>query len=255
MSALAERSCAFEAMALNAPCALVSALSFMKLARFIQSNFAKQVEKNLTQPLPAKFTNFIQPKFIEKKLFQQLPAKLVESILIQLKPAKSAKSIQPKPVELESTKRPSLALALLLFLALLAAPLLAKPLRWSEKYPLVMEKNLTYIYTVAHDSGQSELQIKYTLYKNEGLVLVMRYDMFIYQTILYTDYQRDSFSIPLAFGSKSIARGAPYLSVYFKSYDMKNKRATLSLNVMGDATLAKVYFDANGNRRPPPDSN
>lgn len=86
------------------------------------------------------------------------------------------------------------------------------------------------------------LLVKWTLYKNKGLVLVVKYDGFAHQNILYTDFGRNSFSLPLAFRDKSVALTPPSLTIYFKKYDEKSNQAILELSTQGNVSLSEKFI-------------
>ena len=75
-----------------------------------------------------------------------------------------------------------------------------------------------------------DLMLYWTLYKNYGLVVHLKYDKFPYQFVLYTDYKRKSFKIPISQGN-DIDKNA-YILLSFRDFDEKNKRANLALFMM-----------------------
>ena len=68
---------------------------------------------------------------------------------------------------------------------------------WAWERELELEKEQTYQATFQVGDVQKELLFRWTLYKNYGLVLHIRYDKFNHQVVLYTDYQRNSYKILL----------------------------------------------------------
>lgn len=94
---------------------------------------------------------------------------------------------------------------------------------WSKDLHLQKEQN--YRAQIVLESTQKPLVLRWTLYKNYGLVMHIRYDKFNYQTILYTDYQRADFALPLGDNPK------PMLHIFFK--DFSEQKAHLRLYIEG----------------------
>lgn len=61
-------------------------------------------------------------------------------------------------------------------------------------------------------------------------MLHIRYDKFNHQVVLYKDYQRNAFRIPLARGDNTL-KDDPQLLLYFK--DFADKKAHLKLYIEG----------------------
>lgn len=102
--------------------------------------------------------------------------------------------------------------------------------RWSWERELALEKEQVYQAEIAVGSVQKKLEFRWTLYKNQGLVMHIRYDKFNHQEVLYTDYQRNAFRVKLG-RDKAQERYTPYLIIYFKEF--KNKKAHFKLYIDG----------------------
>ena len=81
---------------------------------------------------------------------------------------------------------------------------------------------------VKYASTERLFMIRWTLYKNEGLVLFSAYDQIVSQHILYANHSNQSLRVEL------IPRGArtaivPYLLVKFEAFDFAKHKAKLSL--------------------------
>ena len=63
----------------------------------------------------------------------------------------------------------------------------ASPL-WSWEKELSLEKEQTYQALIQVGDVQKELIFRWTLYKNYGLVIHLRYDKFNHQFVLYAEY-------------------------------------------------------------------
>lgn len=109
----------------------------------------------------------------------------------------------------------------------------AKAPLWSTDKNIVLKKDQIYEGKVYQGHLEKPLKFRWTLYKNFGLVVLLNYDKFPYQFILYKDYQRDTFKLKL-FDSHSISE-VPYLYLSFKDFDEKNNTASLWLGISGDA--------------------
>lgn len=102
--------------------------------------------------------------------------------------------------------------------------------QWSWEKSLELKKEQ--VYTAHFDLGnvQKKLEFRWTLFKNQGLVLHIRYDKFNHQVVLYQDYQRNAFKLPLSRGDNTL-KDDPQLLLYFK--DFADKKAHLKLYIEG----------------------
>ena len=105
----------------------------------------------------------------------------------------------------------------------------AKPV-WDIQEELSLKKDELYTHEFALSGIPKTLKLYWTLYKNYGLVVHLQYDKFPYQFVLYTDYKRKSFTLPLSQGN-DIDKDA-YLLLSFKDFDDQEKVAHLGLFVM-----------------------
>ena len=105
----------------------------------------------------------------------------------------------------------------------------AKPV-WDIQEELSLKKDELYTQEFALSGIPKTLKLYWTLYKNYGLVVHLQYDKFPYQFVLYTDYKRKSFTLPLSQGN-DIDKDA-YLLLNFKDFDDQEKVAHLGLFVM-----------------------
>lgn len=101
---------------------------------------------------------------------------------------------------------------------------------WSWDKNLSLEKEQVYKVNFLVGEVQKELAFRWTLFKNEGLVIHLNYDKFNHQIILYTDYQRNAYKIPLGVGDNS-PKNKPYLLLFFKSF--ADKKAHINLYIEG----------------------
>lgn len=102
---------------------------------------------------------------------------------------------------------------------------------WAWEKDLSLEKEQVYKANFSVGAVQKELEFRWTLYKNYGLILHIRYDKFNHQVVLYTDYQRNSYKILL--GNSTEKRAAPHLVMFFKEFINKEEKAYLKLYIEG----------------------
>ncbi len=69
---------------------------------------------------------------------------------------------------------------------------------------------------------------RWTLYKNDGLVLFYSYDGVVYQNILYLNHKNQSFRTILRHDSK-VHYHPPYFLLKFKDFDFEKKEAKFEL--------------------------
>jgi len=85
-------------------------------------------------------------------------------------------------------------------------------------------------------------ELRWTLYKNGGLIIHRSYDKIISQNILYKRYKNNSFRLKLK-SSKSSNRNEAYLLVKFEEFDFKTDEAVLKLFLYdneGDVSLKEI---------------
>lgn len=106
-------------------------------------------------------------------------------------------------------------------------------LSWNFKDEVELKKDQTARYQIAIDNKLYTLDFRWTLFINDGLVMLYKLEKFPYQNILYKDHKLNSFKIVL----KNRAENAlykPYALIVFKDFDAKTKKATLSLFIKDD---------------------
>lgn len=109
---------------------------------------------------------------------------------------------------------------------------------WKQNGTLELEKDQTFRFAVSSETMQKDLSFRWTLYKNRGLVLHLKYDGFVHQFILYTDYQRSSFKLPIKAEPEKKPEEAPYFMLVFKDFNRKSAVATLDYYLRtGDAEI------------------
>ncbi len=114
----------------------------------------------------------------------------------------------------------------ILFLSLYSSLLFATNLLKLKEYRLTKDKSVEIL--VKYGSFQKLLSFRWTLYKNDGLVVFSSYDRIVSQHMLYLNHKNQSFRIQLKSRASS-NRVAPYLLVKFDTFDFKKKQAVISL--------------------------
>lgn len=117
------------------------------------------------------------------------------------------------------------------FIPLHAAQTQSSLPQWSWERELWLEKEQQYKASFDVRGVSKELILRWTLYKNKGLVLHIQYDKFNHQEVLYTDYQRNAFKITLG-REEAAQKVEPKLLIYFK--DFKDGKAFLKLYIEGN---------------------
>ncbi len=110
-----------------------------------------------------------------------------------------------------------LCVTLLLFTSLEA-------IEFRDMYEVALKKDEQTKFLVKYKTYVRTVQFRWTLYKNEGLVIFHSYDKKVAQNILYLNTRNQSFKIFL----KEQENGryeAPYLLVKFKKFDDKEHKA------------------------------
>ncbi len=98
---------------------------------------------------------------------------------------------------------------------------------------LDLKKDQVYRGELQLGKFKKPLSLRWTLYKDGGLVVHLKCNNFPYQFILYPDFQRDTFRLDLfkevvqAHTSQSVDPTPPYFALTFKKFDSTNQHAHL----------------------------
>ncbi|PAF50614.1 hypothetical protein [Helicobacter sp. 13S00477-4] len=106
---------------------------------------------------------------------------------------------------------------------------------WNFDKNIILKKDEVYKGFAYEENLKKPLILRWTLYKNNGLVVLLNYDKFPYQFILYKDYQRDTFKLPLFVNNGSDKTSFLYIS--FKDFDQKANTASLWIGISGEANF------------------
>ena len=91
---------------------------------------------------------------------------------------------------------------------------------------------------VKYDGREKEFFFRWTLYKNNGLVMFRSYDKIVAQNILYLRKISRSFRVELKPSGLNFYN-KPYLLVMFKDFDYKTRKAKFEL-FLSDDTKRRV---------------
>lgn len=98
---------------------------------------------------------------------------------------------------------------------------------WKAERFIELKKDEFYVLTLQAGAVQKTLFFRWTLLKNEGLVMHLNYDSFPHQFVLYQDYKRACYEVPLWRVEKHHQTKGPFFLLCFKDYHRTNKIATL----------------------------
>lgn len=87
---------------------------------------------------------------------------------------------------------------------------------------------------VKYDNFIKLFELRWTLYKNGGLIVHRSYDKIISQNILYKRYKNNSFRLELKSPGSSKRYQIPYILVKFEEFDYKTDEAVLKLFLYDD---------------------
>ncbi len=112
---------------------------------------------------------------------------------------------------------------------------------WGDewKYQGLIDLKKDEMYHIAFQDGvvNKDLYFRWTLHKNEGLVMHLNYDGFVHQFMLYERYQQRGFKLQLFKKNPRSYTSPPYIWILFKDYQYDTKIATLKF----------LVFDGNKN--------
>jgi hypothetical protein len=89
---------------------------------------------------------------------------------------------------------------------------------WDSQFDINLTKDEVKEFQILDPTRQKSFSFRWTLYINNGLVVLANYDGYPYQFILYKDYNRNSFKIELY-------RKRAFLFVEFDKFNLNNREA------------------------------
>ena len=112
---------------------------------------------------------------------------------------------------------------------------------WQSGGEIKLKKDQPFRISLLLNNEQKDIVFHWTLYKNKGLVTVLKYDGFPYQFVLYTDYQRESFKLKLLRASARHEE-SPFMLLTFKEFDRRTKEATLEFKFRSPSEKLDVTY-------------
>ncbi len=95
---------------------------------------------------------------------------------------------------------------------------------------ITLKKDQTFSGTLQLQKFKKPLSVRWTLYKDKGLVVHLHFNQFPYQFILYKDFQRNSFRKEIFKEEQISTDKTPlFFLITFKNFDNKEESATLYL--------------------------
>ncbi len=129
-----------------------------------------------------------------------------------------------------------------LFLTLFL-PLILVAFKWDFSHNFVLTKDAVGKIEVKkkQDASVRVVTLRWTLYQNERLVLLIKYDGFPTQYILQKKYKRDSIKIALRDDYHERSKRS-YLILSFKDFNAKNRSALLKAFVTDPQKSLEIKF-------------
>ncbi|HIP14893.1 MAG TPA: hypothetical protein EYG74_05340 [Sulfurimonas autotrophica] len=115
---------------------------------------------------------------------------------------------------------------------------------WQEVKKISLKKDEQKKILVKYDNRTRLFKFRWTLYVNDGLVVLRSYDKTVAQNILYLNHKNQSFRVELK------TRGAdfynvPYILVKFKEFDLKKNIAKFELYLSDDKDQIRLEILKN----------
>lgn len=107
--------------------------------------------------------------------------------------------------------------------------LYATPVDWGSEQEIVLKKDEVASAKVYTNRSVKNFTMRWTLLKKDGIVILLKYDNFPYQFILYLDYQRNQYNLLLDGSDNS------KLVILYKDFDFSSRSAKFWLGVQGQA--------------------
>lgn len=108
---------------------------------------------------------------------------------------------------------------------------------FSKEYDL--KKDEFKVIKVKIEKSTKYMTFRWTLFKNEGLVMHARYDGHPYQFVLYQKYKRESFKLHVLAQKDARYNEQPYFLITFKDYFYDTLKAKIDIKF-----FASDRFDA-----------
>ncbi|MDE5591422.1 MAG: hypothetical protein K2I63_00475 [Helicobacter sp.] len=142
----------------------------------------------------------------------------------------------------------------ILFLFFGLVSYLFAPPQWKTQKFLELPKDEFYLLDLKAGENTKTLYFRWTLLKNGGLVMHLNYDHFPHQFVLYQDYQKNCYTVPLLSAEEKDHMQEPFFMLCFKDYHRSKKIATLKyyiyeggrdFNITNERMVSNGSFRAN----------
>ncbi len=112
---------------------------------------------------------------------------------------------------------------------------------WQKSGEITLKKDQEFTIKLNLNTESKNIVFHWTLYKNSGLVVVLKYDGFVKQFVLYKDHQRESYKLKLLRANGAYEE-APFMLLSFKEYERKNKTATLEFRFRAPSDKLDIIY-------------
>jgi len=115
-----------------------------------------------------------------------------------------------------------------------------------EVFKFSLKKDEQKKILVKYNNRSKEFVFRWTLYINDGLVTLYKYDDFVAQNVLYLNHKNQSLRIRLR-NSGQDYYNPPYFLLKFKEFDFKKKKAKFELYLYDEKMQIRLKFLKNKN--------
>lgn len=99
---------------------------------------------------------------------------------------------------------------------------------FAQKIDVVLKKDEKKVFNIKYQDKVKLFEFRWTLYKNNGLVIHRAYDQIVAQNVLYVRDKNQSFRVELKTRGEDFY-DLPYLLVQFKEFKKDSKEAVFEL--------------------------
>ena len=115
-----------------------------------------------------------------------------------------------------------------------------------ESFKITLKKDEQKKILVKYANKEKVFAFRWTLYVNDGLVVLHSYDKFVAQNVMYLNHKNQSIRIVLKEDGKSFYRSA-YFLLKFKAFDAKKNEAKFELYLYDNEMQIELKFLKNKN--------
>lgn len=115
-----------------------------------------------------------------------------------------------------------------------------------ELFKISLKKDEQKKILVKYANKEKLFEFRWTLYVNDGLVTLYKYDDFVAQNVLYLNHKNQSLRIKLRDDGQNYYN-LPYFLLKFKDFDAKEKEAKFELYLYDNAMQIELKFLKNKN--------